>query len=244
MLVVAALVAGWVLVMVPHADAKVEGPCSGQATVDGTPYDDSYDTKDHAIHLPEDPGGMEIPYQGAINAENQDYDGHVGVVIGPAVVNIATWGPDPNPDDTRSKQGTYVLGTELDNIVGIYEVPIVHNVGGAEACSATVFIKIEGNPLSTPLGLAAVIGAAIFLILMLLAAIKKSGGTKGRPILGAVMGLLFGMFLALVLQQYCVWPLDNVSVIGLPILMALIGAGLGVWGPFGKAPVTSIDRAV
>jgi hypothetical protein len=47
-----------------------------------------------------------------------------------------------------------------------------------------------------------------------------------------------------VLQQFCIWPLDNLTVIGLPLLMALAGLGLGVWGPFGKAPPTSIERAV
>jgi len=241
---VACLVIGWIIVVGADADASIEGPCEGEATVDGVTYDDTYDTKDNAIRFPENPGGMVIPYRGAITAENMDYDGSVGVVIGPAVVAIADWGPDENPQDTREKQGDYTLGTELDNLVGIYEVRAVHNVGGAEACSATVYIKIEGSPLSTPIGLAAVIGAAIFLILMLLAAMKKSGELRGRPVLGLIMGLLFGLFLALVLQQFCIWPLDNLTVIGLPLLMALAGLGLGVWGPFGKAPPTSIERAV
>ncbi len=56
----------------------------------------------------------------------------------------------------------------------------------------------------------------------------------GRPILGVVSGFLFGGFLALVLQQFSIRPLDNLSVIGLPILGIALGLLLAGWAPFGK----------
>ncbi len=57
---------------------------------------------------------------------------------------------------------------------------------------------------------------------------------RGRPILGVVSGFLFGVFLALVLQQFSIRPLDNLSVIGLPILGIVLGLAMAAWAPFGK----------
>lgn len=58
---------------------------------------------------------------------------------------------------------------------------------------------------------------------------------KGRPVLGAVSGLLLGIFVAIDLQQFGVRPLDNISVIGLPLAGAVIGILFARWAPFGKA---------
>jgi hypothetical protein len=57
---------------------------------------------------------------------------------------------------------------------------------------------------------------------------------RGRPILGAISGLLFGLFLSLNLMLWGLWPLDRVSVFGLPILFLLIGLGLAMLAPFGR----------
>jgi hypothetical protein len=57
---------------------------------------------------------------------------------------------------------------------------------------------------------------------------------KGRPVLGFFSGLLFGLFLALTLQQFGIIPLTTVSMIGFPVLGIIIGLGLAAWGPFGR----------
>ena len=57
---------------------------------------------------------------------------------------------------------------------------------------------------------------------------------RGRPVLGVIFGLLFGVFLALLLQQFSIRPLDNLSVFGFPILGLLIGLGLAKWAPFSR----------
>lgn len=57
---------------------------------------------------------------------------------------------------------------------------------------------------------------------------------KGRPILGFISGLFFGIFLALTLQQFGIMPLTTVSVIGFPVLGIIIGLGLAAWAPFGR----------
>jgi hypothetical protein len=57
---------------------------------------------------------------------------------------------------------------------------------------------------------------------------------KGRPVLGFISGLLFGLFLALTLQQFGIVPLTTVSVIGFPVLGIIIGLGMAAWAPFGR----------
>ncbi|MDH3260559.1 MAG: hypothetical protein OEM81_06470 [Acidimicrobiia bacterium] len=57
---------------------------------------------------------------------------------------------------------------------------------------------------------------------------------KGRPVLGFISGLLFGLFLALALQQFGIMPLTTLSLIGLPIVGIALGLGLAAWAPFGN----------
>jgi hypothetical protein len=54
---------------------------------------------------------------------------------------------------------------------------------------------------------------------------------KGRPVLGAIFGLILGGFVALDLQQYAIRPLDNVSIIGLPFAGLVVGLALGILHP-------------
>ena len=57
---------------------------------------------------------------------------------------------------------------------------------------------------------------------------------RGRPILGAISGFFFGVFLAVALQQWSVRPLDNLSVIGLPLIGIALGLLMAAWAPFGS----------
>ncbi len=56
---------------------------------------------------------------------------------------------------------------------------------------------------------------------------------KGRPVLGVIGGLLFGLGLSVFLQQAGVWPLDAISLIGLPIVGIIIGVVMARKAPFG-----------
>lgn len=53
-----------------------------------------------------------------------------------------------------------------------------------------------------------------------------------RTILGLVSGLLLGLALAVDLQQFAVRPLDSLSVIGLPLLGAVLGVVVARTRPF------------
>lgn len=58
-------------------------------------------------------------------------------------------------------------------------------------------------------------------------------GARGRPVRGAVGGLIMGLGLSLVLQQAGIWPLDPISVYGLPVVLAVIGVLIGRTAAFG-----------
>lgn len=56
---------------------------------------------------------------------------------------------------------------------------------------------------------------------------------RGRPVLGAIAGLLLGIFVAVDLQQFGIRPLDNLSVIGLPLIGLVLGLVVAYFTPFG-----------
>ncbi len=58
---------------------------------------------------------------------------------------------------------------------------------------------------------------------------------KGRPVRGAVCGLLFGLSLALFLLTTGVVPLDSILLIVLPILFLVAGIALGVGAPLKRS---------
>jgi len=63
---------------------------------------------------------------------------------------------------------------------------------------------------------------------------------RGRPVLGAIAGLLFGLFLGLDLFILGVVPLDSVLITILVLLGLAGGLALGLLAPFGpKAPTAA-----
>jgi hypothetical protein len=53
---------------------------------------------------------------------------------------------------------------------------------------------------------------------------------RGRPVLGAISGLIFGGFLTIDLQIMNVWKLSTGSEIALPLIGLAIGLALGLSG--------------
>ena len=58
---------------------------------------------------------------------------------------------------------------------------------------------------------------------------------RGRPGLGGVSGFFFGFFLSLTLMMFGIWPLDALSVFGLPLLFLVVGIALAMWAPLGRS---------
>lgn len=55
----------------------------------------------------------------------------------------------------------------------------------------------------------------------------------GRPVLGVIGGLLFGLGGAVLLQQAGVYPLTALSLFGFPIIGIVLGLVLARWAPLG-----------
>ncbi len=172
--IVVALMVCAVLLLALPAGAGVTGPCEGKVTIDGIEYTPANDTRDNPIVVPADREGLRIPYEGAVTVQNTNYLGAVGVVVGPATINVADWGFDENPDDVRSTTpgSFYILGNELNNIVGLYQLTAFHDADGGN-CDATAMVKLEGSPLSSMIGLAAVSGAVLSGIGVASAGVKR-----------------------------------------------------------------------
>ena len=56
---------------------------------------------------------------------------------------------------------------------------------------------------------------------------------RGRPVIGVIGGLLFGLGMMLVLQQAGIYPLKPVSVYGLPALGVILGLVMAGAAPLG-----------
>jgi hypothetical protein len=124
--------------------------------------------------------------------------------------------------------------------VGLYKV--VGSSSGGVSCSGSALVKVKGNPLSTVAGIVGLvaalaglggIGAAV--------ALTMRAGTLGfgKTLLGAVFGLIAGLGLAVLLQEYSVmYPTLGAAIssvglgglfgIGLVFIAKLVGGSVSV----------------
>lgn len=65
----------------------------------------------------------------------------------------------------------------------------------------------------------------------------SSPAARGRPVAGAILGLIFGIFLSASLLQMGMFALDSNMVVIVPIVMLIVG---GLWGYF--APLKFLRR--
>jgi len=68
----------------------------------------------------------------------------------------------------------------------------------------------------------------------------------GRPVLGTICGILFGLFLSLTLTVYAGIPLNSVLYYVFTAAGLVLGLVLGLTGPFGRnrrrAPVVTVPQ--
>ncbi len=242
---VAALFVGMVLLSAGPAHAGVDGGCTGSADFSADsvgPYTPDNDTKDNAVIIPKDDGNK-ATWEGTVPGENKNFGGKVEIRIGPAWIEVADWGlPDhngDNVDDERRDDGVYNMDELWDvipkNIAqGIYEARASHGASDVD-CDAQFFVKFEGNALESPVVIVAIILLVIFLVLLIVAgrARASAGAFKGRPVLAVIAAFFLAIMIAILLQQFCKWPLDNVTIIILPLVMIVIGLIIAKTAPFG-----------
>jgi hypothetical protein len=150
-------------VVAAPAGAAVTGGCTGQAVIEGTTYGPENDTPDNAIVVPE--GDAVASWSGQVPFDNANFSGTAGITVGPTVVQLADWS-GVNEEGAADAEGEYSLADlkaalPVDvGIAGIYEVIVEHQADGG-SCRANVFVRFEGDPLSTPLGIVSVAGAVL-----------------------------------------------------------------------------------
>lgn len=210
------------------ADAALTGPCEGFGTIRGTEYNAR--TLPDVVVVDRE---MSVPYRGihtgAQEGTPRDYTGG-GISVDAAFgieFSIATWGPGTTAKTETS--GTNELTLD-EKIPGGVKVPVVGNhEDPAGDCSGTGVIMIEGaGSYDTILFL-------IFLILTLIFAVLTGMSGRGRPVMGAIGGLFFGLFLGIVLALKGFLIFGSLLMLLLPFIGLILGLILGVTAPFGRA---------
>lgn len=137
----------------------IDGPCSGTVTIDGEEYDESNDTADNPIVIP-DKSGLIAAWTGQTDNPITNHNGSVGIVIGPTTWEIEDWEGE-NADNETSADGDYAVDDAKDflpfDLVGLYELSGSHS-GDGGTCDGSVMLLIEGNAATTPIGAASIVG--------------------------------------------------------------------------------------
>ncbi|HUH07573.1 MAG TPA: hypothetical protein VML96_07175 [Egibacteraceae bacterium] len=162
-LVVAATVTAAVaLPLAAAASAGVSGPCDGTVTIDGRTYGPANDTPGNPIVIPAE-SGLVAEWEGHTDVVITKHSGSVGVVVGPAAIPIAKWAGD-NAEEAVEASDSYPIDSARDllpvDLVGLYQVEGKHD-GEGGSCSGSAMVRIEGNPLATPVGAGAAVGTLV-----------------------------------------------------------------------------------
>jgi len=245
--VLGGLLVGTMAIFASPADAGVDGGCDGSVdfTADSAgAYGPDNDTTDNPIIVPKADGNVAM-WEGQVPGNNENFSGTVDVRIGPLWIEVADWG-FPNFDGTNDLDGRGDFGDydmdefwdavgNKDLIQGIYEARATHVADGVR-CTAQFLVCFEGDPLDSPVVMVTIAMLVIALILLVIAGRRKLGaeGTfNGRPVLAVIAALLLAITIAILLQQYCKVPLNNATMILLPIALIIIGLIIAKVAPFG-----------
>lgn len=204
------------------ATANVTGECDGSATIKGVTYTPANDTPATAIPIPNE-AGVVVTYSGSVGFANTNHSGSAKVVVGPFSITLdKPWGGSNEQDDRSVEDQTYQLDDFRDKlpiwIPGVWKVTATHKADGGE-CSGFAMVKLEGNPLGNVVGWVVTLGG-LALLYGLIEAIRK------RHLVSAVLsGLFFGLFTALALMMWGIKPLDMMTTVVLPIILAVLAFG-------------------
>ncbi len=166
LLLAVALIAGVVLAPAA-ANAGVDPGCTGSVVIDGNTYGPNNDTAGNPIVVPIDKDNVVAKWKGEVTFLNTNHRGSLGIVVGPWTIQIADWG-NPNSGDTRKADGEYNLDEFKEQFPvaesliprGLYELSGFHQADGGR-CDGQLMVKIEGDPLSSPLGIASLAGTVV-----------------------------------------------------------------------------------
>jgi hypothetical protein len=213
-------------IVVPSAAAEISGPCN--ATINGQ------DVKAQGVGALDDAITVEndavVPV--AMNASSE---------ISHLKIQIEFAGISWTVRDKESHGTSWSNDVKVKNYakygVGLYKV--VGSSSGGVSCSGSALVKVKGNPLSTVAGIVGLVAAlgGIAGVAGALGLSAKAGSLGfGRSLLGLIGGLLGGLGLGVLLQQYAVvYPTAGATAvflgggtlvgIGLTFLGKILGSG-------------------
>ena len=216
------VLAALAIALVPGiAAADIDGECSGEATMRGQTYTpEANDTAGTAIPIP-DEEGIQVTYSGSVDFENLRHEGAAKVQVGPFGITLGDW-EGSNEDDVRGVTNQiYEIDDFRDKlpiwVPGVWKVSAAHSASGGD-CTGFAMVKLEGNALGNVVGWIALIG------LLGTAYVAIDAALKRRMMSAVVAALVLGLFLALLLMMFGVRPLDTITTVVLPVVLA-VGAG-------------------
>ena len=215
-------------IVVPSAAAEISGPCN--ATINGQnvknqgtgAFADPITVENHAI----------VPV--TMSAASQ---------ISQLKIQIQFAGMSWTVRDKASHGKSWSSDVKVKNYakwgVGLYKV--VGSSGGV-SCSGSALVKVKGNPLTTVAGIVGLVAALMGLggIGAAVAMTMRAGAMSfGRSLGGAVFGLIAGLGLAVLAQEYSLmYPtlgaaissvgLGALSGIGLVFIGKLVGSSVAI----------------
>ncbi len=217
-----ALLAVIVVALIPGiASADVLGECDGEAIIKGVTYTPENDTPATAIPIPNEKG-VKVTYSGAVDFENKNHSGAAKVQVGPFKITLdKPWGGPNGDDDRRVDDQIYRLDDFRDKlpiwIPGVWKVSAAHTASGGD-CSGFAMIELEGNPLGNVIGWIVLVGMIGTGYWAVSAIVRKHAASA------AIAALVFGVLLSVALMMWKVRPLDTLTTVILPIVLAVLGA--------------------
>lgn len=223
---------GWCLALAPPAGADVISPagaCSGSGAWQGGGFTEA--SADHASSdVIEIPQTDTVVWEGSVGGASptdtvprRAISGEVELGLPIGSVTLDDWG---GTSERAANTGEYDYDLP-DVVIGI-ELPLsgAHREDGTEVCSGSVNVLVTGGTFANPLSYAGLVGLLLSAIALAFAG-RSKGVSSGHPIFGALAGLFFGLFLAVVLLAFGALPLDSIILLILPLAFLVIG---GIWG--------------
>lgn len=209
-------------IVVPSAAADISGPCS--ATINGQ------NVKGRATGALSDAIVVNNDAVVPVTMSAGSRISHLKIEIEFAGMR---WTVRDKPSHGKSWASNVDVGKYAKYGVGLYKV--IGSSSGGVSCSGSALVKVKGNPLTTVAGIVGLVAALAGLggIGAAVAMTMRAGAIGiGKSIGGLLSGLIAGLGLAVLLQQFAlVYPTPAAAIVTVG-LGGLFGLGLAVIGKF------------
>jgi len=227
----AAAVLATAAILVPSAAAEISGPCN--ATINGQ------NVKNQGTGAFAEPITVANDAIVPVRMSAASQISHLKIQIEFAGMS---WTVRDRPSHGTSWTSNVKVKDYAKYGVGLYKV--IGSSSGGVSCSGSALVKVKGNPLTTVAGIVGLVAALMGLggIGAAVAMTMRAGAMSfGRTLGGAVFGVIAGLGLAILAQEYSVmYPTLGAAVASVG-LGALFGIGLVFMGKLAGGKVAIPD---